>query len=73
VRLHVSLKSGRSPDSAAGSERLGLHRRPSRLLRRGRELREIKMDLSSWVEKGFPLTFMLCTNDEGQPHVRALT
>jgi hypothetical protein len=38
---------------------------------RGR-LREIKMDLSSWFEKGFPFTFMLYSNAEGRPRVRVL-
>jgi hypothetical protein len=30
------------------------------------------MDLSSWFEKGVPLTFVLYTNGEGQPHVQAI-
>lgn len=37
-----------------------------------RGLREIKMDLSSWFEKGFPFTFMLYSNAEGRPRVRVL-
>ncbi len=37
-----------------------------------RGLREIKMDLSSWFEKGFPFTFMLHANAEGRPRVRVL-
>ena len=36
-------------------------------------LREIKMKLSSWDERGFPFTFMLETNGrDGEPRVRAL-
>jgi hypothetical protein len=37
-----------------------------------RDLREIKMDLSSWKEKGFPFTFMLYANEMGRPRVRVL-
>jgi hypothetical protein len=36
------------------------------------KLREIKMNLASWDEEGFPFTFMLHTNIGGQPHVRVL-
>ena len=39
---------------------------------RRRDLREIKMDLSSWHEKGFPFTFMLYANKGGRPRVRVL-
>ena len=37
-----------------------------------RQLREIKMDLPSWFERGFPFTFMLYADAEGSPHVRVL-
>jgi hypothetical protein len=40
---------------------------------RGANVREIKMNLRSWEERGFPFTFMLETNGEdGKPRVRAL-
>jgi hypothetical protein len=40
---------------------------------RGANVREIKMNLRSWDERGFPFTFMLETNGEdGKPRVRAL-
>ena len=36
-------------------------------------LREIKMNLRSWDERGFPFTFMLETNGrDGEPRVRTL-
>lgn len=35
-------------------------------------LREIKMDLPAWFERGFPFTFMLHANDWGRPRVRVL-
>lgn len=40
---------------------------------RGRNIREIKTNLSSFDERGFPFTFMLGTNaEDGRPRVRAL-
>jgi hypothetical protein len=35
-------------------------------------LREIKMDIPPWFEKGFPVTFMLHAKERGRPRVRAL-
>lgn len=40
---------------------------------RGTNIREIKMNLRSWDERGFPFTFMLGANaGDGRPRVRAL-
>lgn len=39
---------------------------------RGAGLREIKMDLPEWFERGFPFTFMLHVREGGRPRVRVL-
>ena len=36
------------------------------------DLREIKMNLRSWDDRGLPFTFMLYAKEEGRPHVRVL-
>ena len=35
-------------------------------------MREIKMDLPAWHERGFPFTFMLHAREWGRPRVRVL-
>ncbi len=72
IRHRPQLSEIREPYVELLHQRYGEDARFSYWPERG-ELRVIKMDLSSWFEKGFPFTFSLYADPEVGPRVRVLT